>query len=50
MVQFEILIDHGGTPTDPFDDVELEFLGVVQQVGRGDTSGDLCEWFPELIG
>jgi hypothetical protein len=50
MVQFELLIDHAGTPTDPFDDEELEFLGVVNTVGRGDTSGDLCEWFPELIG
>jgi hypothetical protein len=49
MFQFELLVDHGGTPTDPSDDEELEFLAI-RQVGRGDTSGDLCDWFPEVIG
>jgi hypothetical protein len=49
MFQFELLVDHGGTPTDPSDDEELAFL-FGRQVGRGDTSGDLCEWFPEVIG
>ena len=39
--RFEILIDHGGTPTDPFDDEFLEFLGVVKDsTGRSD---DFCE-------
>jgi hypothetical protein len=42
LYQFEVLIDHGGTPTDPFDDVFLEFLGFVKIAGRGDTSGDIC--------
>jgi hypothetical protein len=37
----EILIDHGGTPTDPSDDEFLEFLGVVKEsTGRTD---DFCE-------
>jgi hypothetical protein len=37
----EILIDHGGTPTDPSDDEFLEFLGVVKEsTGRSD---DFCE-------
>jgi hypothetical protein len=37
----EILIDHGGTPTDPSDDEFLEFLGIVKDsTGRSD---DFCE-------
>jgi hypothetical protein len=39
--RFEILIDHGGTPTDPSDDEFLEFLGEVKaSTGRTD---DFCE-------
>ena len=39
--RFEILIDHGGTPTDPSDDEFLEFLGTVKDsTGRSD---DFCE-------
>jgi hypothetical protein len=38
--RFEILVDHAGTPTDPFDDEFLEFLGVVKEsTGRTD---DFC--------
>jgi len=50
--RFEILIDHGGTPTDPFDDEELEFLGVVKDLtGRNDTAGrDFCDDIREFIG
>jgi hypothetical protein len=49
MFQFELLVDDGGTPTDPGDDEVLAaFFG--RQVGRGDTSGDVCDWFPEVIG
>ena len=37
----EVLIDDGGTPTDPFDDEFLEFLGVVKEsTGRSD---DFCD-------
>jgi hypothetical protein len=48
-VRFEILIDNGGTPTDPSDDEFLEFLGVVKEsTGRSD---DFCEAaVPILLG
>ena len=48
-VRFEILIDHGGTPSDPFDDEFLEFLGLVKgSTGRTD---DFCEAVvPVLLG
>jgi hypothetical protein len=36
----QILIDHGGTPTDPSDDEFLEFLGVV--LGSTGLNADLC--------
>lgn len=39
--RFEILVDHGGTLSDPSDDEFLEFLGVVKEsTGRTD---DFCE-------
>jgi hypothetical protein len=39
--RIEILLDHGGTPTDPSDDEFLEFLGLVKEsTGRSD---DFCE-------
>jgi hypothetical protein len=38
--RFEILVDHGGTPTDPSDDEFLAFLGIVKEsTGRTD---DFC--------
>jgi hypothetical protein len=51
-IRFEILIDNGGTPTDPSDDEELEFLGVVKDLtGRTDTDGrDFCDDINEFIG
>lgn len=40
-VRFEILVDDGGTPDDPFDDEFIEFLGLVKgSTGRND---DFCE-------
>lgn len=44
-VRFEILIDHGGTPSDPSDDEFLEFLGVVKgSTGLNELEGrDFCE-------
>ena len=39
-IRFEILIDHGGTPTDPSDDEFLAFLGVVK--GSTGRSDDFC--------
>jgi hypothetical protein len=42
MTRVEVLIDNAGTPTDPFDDEFLEFLGVVKEsTGRNDL-GDFC--------
>ena len=40
-VRFELLVDHGGTPTDPFDDVEIadSFRMVKESTGRTD---DFC--------
>jgi hypothetical protein len=39
----ELTVDHGGTPTDPTDDVELDFV-VVKQAGQDETAGrDFCE-------
>jgi hypothetical protein len=48
-VRFEILVDHGGTPTDPSDDEFIEFLGEVKEsTGRSD---DFCEAaLPILLG
>jgi len=44
-VRFELLVDHGGTPSDPSDDEFLEFLGVVKgSTGRNDLDGrDFCD-------
>ena len=44
-VRFELLVDHGGTPSDPSDDEFLEFLGVVKgSTGRNDLEGrDFCD-------
>jgi hypothetical protein len=39
--RFEILVDHGGTPTDPSDDEFLADLGVVK--GSTGRSDDFCE-------
>ena len=37
--RFELLVDHGGTPTDPDDDVELDFQVLKDSTGRSD---DFC--------
>ena len=48
-IRFEFLVDHGGTPSDPSDDEELEFLGDVKgSTGRTD---DYCAAaLPVLLG
>lgn len=38
-VRFELLVDHGGTPDDPFDDAVLDFRLVKGSTGRSD---DFC--------
>lgn len=44
LIRYEILVDNAGTPSDPFDDTFLDFLGVVKgSTGRNDTDGrDYC--------
>jgi hypothetical protein len=51
-VRFELLIDHNGTPTDPTDDAEPVFLGIVKgSTGRNDTEGhDFCTDVVNAIG
>ena len=39
-VRFELLVDHGGTPSDPSDDTEISFEQVKGSTGRTD---DFCE-------
>ena len=48
-IRFEALIDNGGTPSDPSDDEQLEFLGIVKgPTGRTD---DFCAAVvPVLLG
>jgi hypothetical protein len=50
--RFSFMVDHGGTPTDPFDDVEIEdSFELVKEAGRSDTAGrDFCEDIHEFIG
>lgn len=47
-IRFELLVDHNGTPADPFDDPEPEFLGVVK--GSTGRSDDPCAAAVAAIG
>ena len=51
-IRFEVLIDHGGTPTNASDDEFLEFLGQVKgSTGRNDLQDrDFCADIHEFIG
>jgi hypothetical protein len=44
---YEVLFDHSGTPTDPSDDVFLDFLRLVRDTGR---NPDRCAAIIEAIG
>jgi hypothetical protein len=46
-VRFEVVVDHGGTPTDPSDDVELSFAQIKGSTGRSD---DYCAAIIDTIG
>ncbi|PZF80168.1 hypothetical protein [Jiangella anatolica] len=49
-IRFEILVDHGGTPTDPSDDEEIAFLGIVKgSTGRNDDFGEFCDDVQEFL-
>jgi hypothetical protein len=45
--RFEVLIDNGGTPSDPSDDEFLEFLGVVK--GSSGRTDDFCKAFAQVL-
>ena len=44
LARWEIVVNHAGTPTDPFDDTFVDFVGIVKgSTGRNDTQGrDFC--------
>jgi hypothetical protein len=46
--RFEVLFDDAGTPTDRSDDVFLDFLGFVKDVGT--PGGDFCATVVQAIG
>ena len=46
-VRFEAVFDHGGTPTDPSDDVQLSFTQIKDSTGRTD---DYCAATIDAIG
>jgi len=48
-VRYEILIDDGGTPTDPSDDEFIEFVGLVKE-STGRTDDDQEAAVPLLLG
>ena len=44
LFRWQILVDNKGTPTDPFDDEEIEFLGFLKTSNNNDFEGrDFCE-------
>lgn len=49
--RYELLVDHGGTPNDPFDDEVLEFVGLLKEsTGRNDLQGrDFCDDMLSLL-
>lgn len=51
-IRFKLLIDHGGTPSDPEDDAFLDFLGIVKgSTGRNDTQGrNFCDDVRQFTG
>jgi hypothetical protein len=48
-IRFEVVLDHGGTPTDPSDDEELAFRLVKEPTGPNELV-DFCGDIHELIG
>jgi hypothetical protein len=47
LVRFELVLDHGGTPTDPSDDTEVSFALIKGSTGRTD---DYCDAIIAAIG
>ena len=51
MLRFSLLVDNGGTPGDPSDDGEAEFLGIDFISGLRQTDGrDFCEDMADFLG
>jgi hypothetical protein len=51
LIEYELLIDHSGTPGDPSDDEFLEFLGETKSAGHFETADrDFCADIAEFIG
>jgi hypothetical protein len=48
-IRFEVVLDHGGTPTDPSDDEELAFRIVKEPTGPNELV-DFCADIHEFIG
>ena len=48
-IRFEILLDNGGTPTDPSDDEELDFRVIKEPTGPNELV-DFCADIHEFIG
>jgi hypothetical protein len=51
-IRFEVLVDHGGTPTDPSDDDQLDFQIIMEQTGLNELAGGdfFCDDVQLLIG
>jgi len=50
-IRFELLVDDGGTPTDPSDDTELDFRIIMDQTGLNEFEGaEFCDDVQLLIG
>jgi hypothetical protein len=50
-VWFKVLVDNNGTPTDPFDDEFIEFLGVSRSPARRNAHRrQLCDQILSVIG
>jgi hypothetical protein len=51
MNRYQVLADHAGTPLDPFDDPDADFLGVIKEsTGLNESGEGLCEDFLVVTG
>jgi hypothetical protein len=51
MNRYQVLVDHAGTPLDPFDDPDAEFLAVIKEsTGLNESGEGLCEDYSIVTG
>ena len=50
LFRFQFLVDHGGTPTDPDDDEEIEGSFEILQDTAGRAGRDFCDDIHDIIG